>query len=188
MGFEQFTIKKLAESIGTTEGSVYRYFENKHKILLYLVSWFWGFIEYRLVFSLSNIESGEEQLRKALLLLITTVEENEMNSEFNLKILHHIVIEESAKTYLTRHVDQENEVDAFSVYKRVCNRLAMIVQSLNPEYRFPNSLMSLVTDGILRQQFYKMHLPSISDIGCDTDLLEFTENLIKKTIYSSKES
>ena len=70
LGFEQFTIKKLAESIGTTEGSVYRYFENKHKILLYLVSWFWGFIEYRLVFSLTNVSSSRQQLNKALQLLI----------------------------------------------------------------------------------------------------------------------
>ena len=31
IGFEAFTFKKLAESIGTTEAGVYRYFENKHK-------------------------------------------------------------------------------------------------------------------------------------------------------------
>ena len=32
-GFEAFTFKKLAEAIGTTEAGVYRYFENKHKLL-----------------------------------------------------------------------------------------------------------------------------------------------------------
>ena len=35
-GFEAFTFKKLAESIGTTEAGVYRYFENKHKLLVYI--------------------------------------------------------------------------------------------------------------------------------------------------------
>ncbi|MBL7759004.1 MAG: helix-turn-helix transcriptional regulator, partial [Chitinophagaceae bacterium] len=30
VGFEDFTFKKLAQEIGTTEASIYRYFENKH--------------------------------------------------------------------------------------------------------------------------------------------------------------
>ncbi|GAK93236.1 hypothetical protein JCM19298_1955 [Nonlabens ulvanivorans] len=42
MGFEQFTFKKLGKLIGSNESSIYRYFENKHKLLLYLTSWYWG--------------------------------------------------------------------------------------------------------------------------------------------------
>ncbi|MGC9344775.1 MAG: TetR/AcrR family transcriptional regulator, partial [Bacteroidales bacterium] len=34
LGFEKFTFKKLAASMGSSEISVYRYFENKHKLLL----------------------------------------------------------------------------------------------------------------------------------------------------------
>ncbi len=39
LGFERYTFKKLAERIQSTEASVYRYFENKHKLMLYLFSW-----------------------------------------------------------------------------------------------------------------------------------------------------
>ncbi|MBT8183864.1 MAG: TetR/AcrR family transcriptional regulator, partial [Eudoraea sp.] len=39
MGIESFTFKKLGIRIGSNESSVYRYFENKHKMLLYLTSW-----------------------------------------------------------------------------------------------------------------------------------------------------
>lgn len=35
-GYEAFTFKKLAEDIGTTEAGIYRYFENKYKLLVYL--------------------------------------------------------------------------------------------------------------------------------------------------------
>jgi len=35
LGLEQFTFRKLANDIGTTETSVYRYFLNKHRLLLY---------------------------------------------------------------------------------------------------------------------------------------------------------
>lgn len=42
LGFEKFTFKKLGEQIGSPESSVYRYFENKHTLLNYLISWYWG--------------------------------------------------------------------------------------------------------------------------------------------------
>ena len=51
MGFERFTFKKLGSEIGSNESSIYRYFENKHKLLLYLTSWYWGWLEYQLVFA-----------------------------------------------------------------------------------------------------------------------------------------
>ncbi len=38
-GFEGFTFKKLAAQTGSTEAGVYRYFENKHKLLVYLTAW-----------------------------------------------------------------------------------------------------------------------------------------------------
>ncbi|HLK96205.1 MAG TPA: TetR/AcrR family transcriptional regulator, partial [Hymenobacter sp.] len=40
IGFEQFTFKKLATSMGSSEATLYRYFDNKHQLLNYLVSWY----------------------------------------------------------------------------------------------------------------------------------------------------
>ena len=34
IGFENFTFKKLGEKIGSNESSIYRYFENKHRLLI----------------------------------------------------------------------------------------------------------------------------------------------------------
>jgi len=36
-GFEAFTFKKLAIDSGTTEAGIYRYFENKHRLLIILL-------------------------------------------------------------------------------------------------------------------------------------------------------
>ena len=49
-GFEAFTFKKLAADIGTTEAGIYRYFENKHKLLVYLTAWYWGWLEFQISF------------------------------------------------------------------------------------------------------------------------------------------
>ena len=46
MGLEAFTFGKLAKRIGSTEASVYRYFESKHKLLIYLTAWYWAWMEY----------------------------------------------------------------------------------------------------------------------------------------------
>jgi len=43
LGYEHFTFKKLADEMHTTEASIYRYFENKHRLLLYILSWYLEF-------------------------------------------------------------------------------------------------------------------------------------------------
>jgi len=70
LGFETFTFRKLGVEIGSNESSIYRYFENKHALLVYLVNWYWSWIEYRLVFKTANIISSKEQLLTAVELLL----------------------------------------------------------------------------------------------------------------------
>ena len=45
LGFEQFTFKKLAAQVNSTEPSIYRYFENKHRLLHYLTAWYWSWMD-----------------------------------------------------------------------------------------------------------------------------------------------
>jgi len=59
IGFDSFTFKKLGVKIGSNESSIYRYFESKHKLLLYLTSWYWAWIEYQLVFAPPSIQDGK---------------------------------------------------------------------------------------------------------------------------------
>ena len=56
LGFEMFTFKKLGDRIGSPESSIYRYFESKHTLLIYLVSWYWSWVDYKLVFAITNGE------------------------------------------------------------------------------------------------------------------------------------
>ena len=74
LGFENFTFKKLGQAIGSPEASVYRYFESKHKVLLYLTNWYWGWMAYRLQLALANIESPKIRLEKAVQLLNKTLQ------------------------------------------------------------------------------------------------------------------
>ena len=57
LGFEQFTFKKLGIRITSNESSIYRYFENKHMLLLYLSSWYWTWVEYKIVINTHSIDN-----------------------------------------------------------------------------------------------------------------------------------
>lgn len=177
IGFDNFTFKKLGQQIGSNESSVYRYFENKHKLLLYLTSWYWAWVEYQLVFATYNVPNAKTQLVKAIEVLTKTIEEDSAYSHINEVALNRIIINESSKSYLTKAVDTENKDGCFEVYKRLITRLSNIISQCNPNYAYPFSLASTITEGALLQHFLKDHFKSITDCNAKLTPTEFFTNL-----------
>src|SRR6056300_1448650 len=105
IGFDSFTFKKLGLRISSNESSIYRYFESKHKLLLYLTSWYWAWIEYQLVFSTLNISNTKEKLQKAIEVVTRTIKQDSNYSHINETILNRIIINENSKSFLTKAVD-----------------------------------------------------------------------------------
>lgn len=183
LGFEAFTFKKLSILIDTTEASVYRYFENKHKLLLYLTAWYWGWMEYYLVFSLSNIHDTEEKLIRALRILVNPPVEGISDCGIDRGSLYRIVVAESSKAYLTRDVDAENKAGAFAKYKQLVNRICNIIMELNPEYLYPHMLVTSVIEGAHHQRFFAEHLPNLTDSVKGKDLIsDFYTDMVLKSI------
>jgi len=183
LGFEAFTFKKLAKKIDSTEASIYRYFESKHMLLIYLISWYWNWVEYRLVFATNNIASGEEKMRIAIDILSSPVSEEDPDmAHINEIALHRIIIAESAKSYLTKEVDKENKEGYFSSYKSLCMRIVQFVKEVNPSYAYPASLVSTVIEGAHHQKYFSTHLPSLSDAQTDDDRADFLTEMVFKTL------
>lgn len=167
IGFEKFTFKKLGQRIQSPESTIYRYFENKHKLLVYLTAWYWGWLEYRLVFSTVNISDPAERLKKAIQIVSEPVKEDSDFSHINEVLLYQIVVQESAKTYFTKSIDDENKEGYFSGYKRLCRRISDMIVEVDPRYEFPNTLVSTIIEGAHQQKFFSEHLSSLSDIRKD---------------------
>lgn len=185
IGFELFTFKKLAKEVGTTEAGIYRYFENKHRLLLYIVDWYWSWQEYRLIFQTNNIDDAEEKLRIAISLLSDQVEEDPTTSYINEKLLYEIVMSEGAKSYLTKHVAEDNKAKFFKPYKDLCARIAGYISEYNPNYKYPFSLSSTIIEMAHSQKFYMHNLPSLTDFGAskdETQIVAFLENLVFSSI------
>lgn len=173
LGLEQFTFKKLAFQLGTVESSIYRYFDSKHKLLIYLTSWYWAWIEYRVILATSNITDNALCLRLAMEVICKPLKDKEMFVELDFEKLLNIVISESSKAYLTKEVDTENKEGFFSGFKQLCKRMVEIAQKINPEYPYPHTLITTMLEAAHHQRYFAAHLPTLSDANTNDKLLDF---------------
>ncbi len=180
-GFEAFTFKKLAKAIGTTEAGIYRYFENKHRLLMYITAWYWSWVEYQVTFHTNNITDPVVKLKKTIALLATPIDDNVTTSYVNEKMLHQIIITEGSKAYLTKKVSEDNKDHLFKPYKDLCAKIGDIILECKPDYRYPKSLSSTIIEMAHLQNFFMNHLPSLTDFGeekNDAAVILFLESLV----------
>lgn len=189
-GFEAFTFRKLAEEIGSTEAGIYRYFENKHKLLVYLTAWYWGWLEFQISFQTNNITDPEVRLKKVIDLLATAVEDDEQTNYVNERLLHQIIIAEGSKAYHTKQVAADNEKQFFKPYKDLCAVIGNIITECNPAYPYPKSLASTLIEMAQFQNFFKNHLPSLTDFVKGKEepgIKSFLNDLVFSSLKKSQE-
>ncbi|NHN26434.1 TetR/AcrR family transcriptional regulator [Flavobacterium jejuense] len=182
IGFEAFTFKKLGERIQSNESSIYRYFESKHKLLLYLSSWYWSWIQYKLVFETNNISNPLEKLSKAIIIVTEEIKEDVSIRHIDESILNKIIICEFTKTFLTKEVDEENKKGFFLVYKSIINRITLMIEDVNPNYKYAKTLASSIVEGSLHQHYLKEHFKTITNLSESNSISDFYIDLIKKTL------
>lgn len=185
LGFEQFTFKKLAVEIGSTEATIYRYFENKHRILLYIMNWYWSYLEYLVDFKLQNIADKKTRLKLIVDLLTHELPESTSKLDYNKKFLNKIVIAESSKAYLVKEVTEINKAAAFKPYKDLCAKIADVIKAYNPKYKYPRSLSTTLIEASHQQQYFSQYLPRLTDApasGKPNFTAGFLEDLLFKTL------
>lgn len=179
IGFDNFTFRKLGAKINSNESSIYRYFENKHKLLLYLSSWYWSWMEYKLILATTNIDDPFEKLRKAITVVTEKIEDDLATEYINESILNKIIIAEFTKTLHTKEVDEENKEGFFLIYKRVINRLVALITAVSPEYKYAKSLASSIIEGALHQHFLRDHLKTITNCNEEISPTDFYIDLLE---------
>lgn len=186
IGTESFTFKKLGVRIESNESSIYRYFENKHKLLLYLTSWYWSWVEYQLVFSTFNISDPYVKIEKAIQVLTQPVSKDSAYQHIDEILLNEVVINEFSKSYLTKEVDTENKEGYFSVFKRLITRMKEMIVEIDPQYPYPSSLASTIIEASLYQGFLKDHFTSITDCSTSEEIKNFLVYLVTTTLKKKK--
>lgn len=183
LGFESFTFKKLGEAIGSNESSVYRYFSNKHMLLVYLVNWYWSWMDYKIVLETSKLNKAEDKIKMSIELLVADIKQDSNFSFINEVLLNKIIITESSKAYHTKDVDNENEKGFYKTYKQVVQRVSDFILEYNPKYEFPHMLVSTIIEGAHQQRYFAEHLPALTDVKKgQNNIIRFYTNLITRTL------
>ncbi|MCC5918600.1 MAG: TetR/AcrR family transcriptional regulator [Cryomorphaceae bacterium] len=192
LGFEKFTFRKLAIVINSTEASIYRYFENKHKLLVYLTSWYWAWLEYVITFKTNNITDPMEQMEIIIQEIGSMVRKDDAISHINEETLNRIVVSESTKAYLTKAVDDEAKLGYFGNYRSLCSRVAKVIKDINPDYPYPVTMASNLLETAHEQTFFSMHLPYLTDINYKDEnnegVLRFLRHLFTSTVLGYKKT
>ncbi len=186
LGFEEFTFKKLSVEISTTEASIYRYFENKHRLLVYLINWYWSYLEYKAVFYTNNIANPEIKLKTIIKLLVEDPGNKGLNSDFiSEQEAYQLIMWEGSKSYLTRNVSKDNKDRLFKPYKDLCERISSIIKEYNPKYKFPHSMASSLLEMAHCQKFFMQNLPALTDFAKEQDdkkIIVFLESMVFSSI------
>ncbi|WMJ73065.1 TetR/AcrR family transcriptional regulator [Cytophagaceae bacterium ABcell3] len=185
LGFEQFTFKKLALAINSTEASIYRYFENKHKLLIYIISWYWAWLLYRIEYETHNIQDEHEQLKR-ILRVISESSRPEMTLVYiDPSLLHRIVVAEAAKVYLTKNVDEDNKIGLFKEYKALCYKIASTILKIKPTYKYAHSLASTIIESAHQQLFFARHFKTITELNNGNNLYRNVAEFIEHLTFSA---
>ncbi len=184
IGFESFTFKKLAEKIGSNETSIYRYFENKHFILLYLVVWYWNWVSYLIDYNSKNITDPNLKLDLIIDNFVDATKENPSVEFINEKILHRVMISESSKSYHTKNIDDENKQGFYKSYKTLIQKVADVILEINPNFPYPHSLASNLFEMANNEIFFAEHLPRLTDVHVKNEDYSEVNKLLK--YYKSK--
>jgi AcrR family transcriptional regulator len=182
LGLEQFTIKKLALETGCTEATVYRYFENKHQLMLYIMNIFWGWQEYLLVFSTQNIHNESEKMKRAIALLA--------NPDFGFlpyrKFANSVLlaaINEGVKIHIIRNLKDEIENGSMAAYRNLAQRIAGLIKSFDKTYAYPHALAMQLMDAAIHQQFCHRYLRGVSEAALNKEHIEnFLIGLLPKRL------
>ncbi len=185
LGFEDFTFKKLAKEINTTEAGIYRYFENKHRLLVYIITWYWSYLEYKVVFQTNNVKDPEIKLKSIIKLLSAEPLKTDLKSSFiSENEAFKLVMWEGSKAYLTRKVNKDNKDRLFKPYKDLCLRISGIIKEYNPKCKYPNSISSTILEMSHSQKFFMQNLPALTDFPNQDEkkLIQFLEHLLFSAI------
>jgi AcrR family transcriptional regulator len=163
VGFEQFNFKKLAQRVESTEATIYRYFSSKHKLLIYILNWYWSYLEYVAKLKTAQVNNSSEKLKLVLEIITDNTNDQLRIQDYNLEQLHYIVISESSKCYLVKDVDEINKEMVFSPLKSLCLFISEIILEINPRFPYSRSLASTLLETAHDQQFFSEHLPKLTD-------------------------
>jgi len=140
-------------------------------------------MDVNIAFATTNIDDPKERLRR-IIGLITKKVSNDVRTPFiDESLLQDVIALESSKTFLSKKVDEENQAGYFLQYKKLVDRISAVIIEINPNYAYPNALVSTVLESSFHQRYFGNHLPRLTnEMHIDARLEDFLLDLCLKTL------
>ena len=180
VGLNSFNFKELAVRISSTEASIYRYFENKHMLLLYLTCWYWEYMLYLIKSNIKFIQEKKTRLRIAIKTMVSgLLDENSDASHYiDLHKLHHLMVEFATNAYHTKKIDEENKVGIYSNYRELSQLISELILEVNPGFKYPRSIATTIIEMAINHLYLAEHLPSMTEIVNTKTKMDQLEEMI----------
>lgn len=156
----------------STEASIYRYFENKHLLLVFLLSWYWEWLSFRIDFNSMNVTDHRDKLKIVIRTIADTIRMSIPPEYIDRDALHRIVVAEGTKAYHIKSVDEENSKGFFYTYKKLTSKIAAIILAIKPDFPYPQTLASNLLEIGNNQLHFAHHIPALTDIQYGPDEIE----------------
>ncbi len=174
-----FNFKQLAKRMESTEASVYRYFENKQMLLVYLSSWYWDYLDYLIMINSRNIHDPKEKLRIAINTIVNAPAADSPVDYIDQKGLHRVIVEHFYKVIFNKALCSGESDSLFADYKKLNNNLSAIIRACNPDFRYPCALSSNIIKMAMDHNYYSEKLCSLTEI---TNCMETKRNQLEEMI------
>ncbi len=179
IGFEAFTFRKLAKKMESNETTLYRYFENKHLLLLYLVVWYWNWVSYLIDYNTKNITDPDRKLDLIIDNFVDATKENPSVDFVNERLLHNIIISESSKAYHTKNIDEENKHGFYTSYKQLIQKVADVILEIDPKFPYPHTFANTLFEMANNEIYFAEHLPRLTDVKVKNEDYDEVVTLLK---------
>lgn len=179
IGFEAFTFRKLAKKMESNETTLYRYFENKHLLLLYLVVWYWNWVSYLIDYNTKNITNPDHKLDLIIDNFVDATKENPSVDFVNERLLHNIIISESSKAYHTKNIDEENKHGFYTSYKQLIQKVADVILEIDPKFPYPHTFANTLFEMANNEIYFAEHLPRLTDVKVKNEDYDEVVTLLK---------
>ncbi|MFZ1691838.1 MAG: TetR/AcrR family transcriptional regulator [Flavobacteriales bacterium] len=182
LGLEAFTFKKLADHIGCTEVSLYKYFPNKQRLLQYYFQLYWLWLRQVCGRLAERANDPRESLEDVVEAICGVWPKELPQVQLDPQALRTLVIEEGMKSYLHKNVDQDNARRLFLPYKELSAFLAERLVACRADVPWPRSFATTVIEMAHSLPFAMEHLPSLTELSSRKDLKQLAQHLMHRTI------
>lgn len=164
-GYQCFNFKNLAQYMKSTEASVYRYFENKFMLLMYLTSWYWEYLDLQIMLNTRNVDDASRKLKLAVRTIVSGSDNNGFIHDYvDISKLHNIVVEQATKVTHTRKVGECDKAGLFANYKTLISNISDIILECDPEFKYPSALASNILRMAMDHKYYAENICSLTEI------------------------